>query len=149
MSGGRSWWRERVRRHQRGAPAPVPPEGLARPTTQQVVEITDERNGLERLYGDAWLEPLRLAGEVSWYRFGDTSLKLAHRTWYRLDYRVGRPPDWPDPRIEIHEVKGHWEDDARVKIKVAAKAFPEFRFLAVQNLGTRKRPSWHWEEIRP
>jgi hypothetical protein len=25
-----------------------------------------------------------------------------------------------DGQLQAHEVKGHWEDDARVKIKVAA-----------------------------
>ena len=33
--------------------------------------------------------------------------------------------------MELHEVKGHWQDDARVKIKVAAEQYP-FRFVAVK-----------------
>lgn len=37
--------------------------------------------------------------------------------------------------MELHEVKGHWEDDARVKIKVAAEQHPWFRFLAVRARG--------------
>jgi hypothetical protein len=35
-----------------------------------------------------------------------------------------------DDVVEFHEVKGHWQEDARVKIKVAAEKFPMFRFHA-------------------
>jgi hypothetical protein len=35
---------------------------------------------------------------------------------------------------------GHWEDDARVKIKVAARLFP-FRFFAFQ----WRKGEWHRE----
>lgn len=134
MSPGQvNWWRGRVRAvRERG------------PMVAQLAEVADERNGLERLYGDH-LELLRLAGQIRWYRFGDTSLRLARRTWYRLDYRVGAP----DGVQEIHEVKGHWEDDARVKIKVAARLFPEFRFIAVMNAGSKKRPVWDVEAVQP
>ena len=34
-------------------------------------------------------------------------------------------------QMEMHEVKGFWQDDARVKIKVAAQMYP-FRFLAAK-----------------
>ena len=44
--------------------------------------------------------------------------------------------------VEIHEVKGFWMDDARVKIKVASEMFP-FRFVAV----TRKAGRWEAEEF--
>jgi hypothetical protein len=36
-----------------------------------------------------------------------------------------------DGALECHEVKGHWTDDALVKIRVAAEQFP-FRFIAVR-----------------
>ena len=40
----------------------------------------------------------------------------------------------PDGGREIHEVKGHWTDDARVKIKVAAELYPYYRFSAVRRV---------------
>ena len=35
-----------------------------------------------------------------------------------------------DDVLEFHEVKGFWRDDAKVKLRVAAKLFPHFRFKA-------------------
>ena len=50
----------------------------------------------------------------------------------------------PDGSIEIHEAKGFWEDDARVKIKAVAEQFPEFWFMAVQWKGGE----WQVERFR-
>jgi hypothetical protein len=45
---------------------------------------------------------------------------------------------------ELHEVKGgFFEDDARVKIKVAAETFPCFRFLSA----VPSRAGWQVKEI--
>ena len=80
-------------------------------------------------------------------------MRLAKRTFYEPDFMVWLWPtvvvdtsEDPDPypgRIEIHEVKGFWRDDARVKIKVAAEMFPMFKFIAV----TRKGWLWKREEF--
>ena len=48
----------------------------------------------------------------------------------------------PDGAFEIHEVKGHWEDDARVKIKVAAELYP-FKFIAARKV----KGAWLFEEF--
>lgn len=53
--------------------------------------------------------------------------KLVEKTFYTPDFALMRATH----EIECHEVKGHWEDDARVKIKVAAEMFP-MRFVAVR-----------------
>lgn len=116
--------------------------GLDQQLNLEPPEDEDPRNGLERLYGEH-LELLRMAGEIAWYRFGDHSIRLAKRTWYRLDYRVGLH----NGRIQVHEVKGFWHDDARVKIKVAARLFPEYQFLAVQNSGSTAAPDWTYEHF--
>ena len=47
-----------------------------------------------------------------------------------------------DGTLEVHEVKGHWVDDARVKIKVAADMYP-FRFIAIKAAGG----NWQTEEF--
>ena len=83
-----------------------------------------EMNKLETAYS-VHLEYRRLQGEVSWWRFEAMTLKLAKDTRYTPDFAVMLA----DGSIECHETKGHWEDDALVKIKVAAAMFP-FAFIA-------------------
>jgi len=94
-------------------------------------------NKLEAKYSDT-LATLKNAGIILDYRFEAMKFRLADRTFYTPDFVV----TFPD-RIECHEVKGHWEDDARVKIKVAAAMFPEFAFVAVQF----KKKEWVSEEF--
>lgn len=89
----------------------------------------------------AYCETLRLrqlAGEIDWFKFEGIKLRLADKTFYTPDFAVMAS----DGVIELHEVKGHWEDDARVKIKVAAAAFP-FRFIGVKKAGT----GWSFEQF--
>jgi len=87
---------------------------------------TGQMNGTERAYGGV-LELRRRGGEIAWYRFEGIKLRLADNTFYTPDYAVMLTGG----EIECHEVKGHWTDDARVKIKVAAEMYP-FRFIAVR-----------------
>lgn len=94
------------------------------------------------------------AGEIVGWKFESIKLRLADRTWYCPDFLVVIPAgalpyggtriEYPGERLEIHEVKGFWRDDARVKIKVAAEMYPEFRFFAVQY----KKGSWLFEEFK-
>lgn len=74
------------------------------------------------------LEQLKLAGEIARWEFESVKLRLADRTFYTPDFLVMLP----DGLIEFHEVKGFWEDDARVKIKVAAEQHP-FKFVAIKS----------------
>lgn len=94
-------------------------------------------NKLEGKYADELFELKRL-GLIVDYRFEAIKLRLADRTFYTPDFAVTY-----EDHIELHEVKGHWEDDARVKIKVAAAMFPEFAFVAVQY----KKKEWISEEF--
>lgn len=93
------------------------------------------QNKTEAAYGD-YLELRRRAGEVAWFKFEAIKLRLADLTFYTPDYFVMLT----NGELEVHEVKGHWEDDARVKIKVAASLFP-FRFIGVRKV----RGSWDFE----
>ena len=86
-------------------------------------------NRTEAEYGKL-LALRREAGEVAWFLFEGVKLRLADNTFYTPDFAVMLK----DGTLEMHDVKGFWEDDARVKIKVAADRFP-FRFIAV-----KKRP---------
>jgi hypothetical protein len=92
-------------------------------------------NQTEAAYGRN-LDLLKTAGEILWYRFEGLKFRLADNTFYTPDFIVMRA----DCTIEAHEVKGHWTDDARVKIKVAADQYP-FRFLAIKKV----RQQWQTE----
>lgn len=75
----------------------------------------------------AHLDVLKRCGEVIEYWFEQFTLKLAHDTRYTPDFLV----QMPDGELQLHEVKGHFEDDALVKVKVAAEMFP-FRIVVVK-----------------
>lgn len=100
-----------------------------------------DKNKTEQSYGEL-LERRKLAGEVAWYRFEGIKLRLADNTFYTPDYAVMLT----DGSLEMHECKGHWEDDARVKIKVAANQYP-FRFVAVKALPKSGGGGWKEEEF--
>ena len=73
------------------------------------------------------LKMKKLAGEIMDFAHEPFNLRLADRTFYKPDFIVITN----DRHIEIHEVKGKWEDDALVKIKTAAEMHPWFTFRAV------------------
>lgn len=73
------------------------------------------------------LELRKMKGEILWYAFEGVRLQLAPNTTFTPDFIVMLS----DGVIEFHEVKGFWQDDAKVKIKVAAEKYP-FRFIAVR-----------------
>lgn len=93
-----------------------------------------------------------LAGEISLTRFEAITLKLAADTRYTPDFMVMLP----DGSLELHEVKGakkqklngavtgkvipYIQEDAKLKVKVAAEMFHEFRFCVVfENAGNWDR----------
>lgn len=102
---------------------------------------TGERNKTEARYEDE-LRALVRTGDVLWYRFEGLKLRLADSTFYTPDFAVLRR----DGTLECHEVKGHWQDDARVKIKVAAEMYP-IRFLAVRARPKKDGGGWDVEEF--
>lgn len=100
-------------------------------------------NKLEAAY-DAHLRLRHVAGEVAWWAFDRIKLRLADKTYYEPDFLVVLA----DGTTQIHEVKGgHWEDDARVKIKVAAEQFPVWGFMAVTALPKKLGGGWKFEEF--
>jgi len=96
-------------------------------------------NKLEQKYSEH-LDSLLQGGGIIRWDFEPEKLRLANRTWYAPDFRV----ILPGGEIEWHEVKGFWEDDARVKIKVAAECHP-YRFKAIQ--WDRKNKTWKTEHF--
>jgi hypothetical protein len=75
-------------------------------------------------------------GSILWFEFESMKFRLADKTFYTPDFAVMTA----DGNMQLHEVKGRWTDDARVKIKVAAAKFP-FQFIAIKKCGA----SWDRE----
>lgn len=89
------------------------------------------------------LEQLKAAGLIQWFEFEAHKIRLADGTFYEPDFSILTQ----DGFLEEHEVKAywktidgpHWEDDARVKIKVAAEHWPAtFK-------GVHQHPSGEWK----
>ena len=93
-------------------------------------------NRTETAYAEL-LEARRLAGEVLWFEFEAFTLRLARRTHYRPDFPVLTPTG-----LQFHEVKGFMRDDAWLKLKLAARAFP-FQFIVVR----RTKGDWLFQEV--
>lgn len=98
-------------------------------------------NRTEEAYA-AELEVLRLAGFLSWWKFEAVKLRLADSTFYTPDFAVMLKSG----ELEMHEVKGFWEDDARVKIKVAASIYP-FPFIAAKPKPKKDGGGWEVERF--
>lgn len=114
-------------------PAPLP--CLALEASRALGRMkTGEMNKTEQAYAEH-LDVRRHIGEVLWYRFEGMKLRLADNTFYTPDFAVlGAGGE-----IEMHEVKGFMEEDANVKIKVAASQYP-FIFRLV-----RKAKGGNWD----
>lgn len=97
-----------------------------------------QMNGWEKSYA-LHLEERKAIGEILWFEFDSIKFRLAEKTFYTPDFLVMNAKE----ELEIHEVKGHWEDDARVKIKVAADKFP-MKFVGVT---IDKLKGWVYEEF--
>lgn len=93
---------------------------------------TGQMNKTEAEYAE-FLERRKWAGEVAWYKFEGVKLRLADNTFYTPDFAVMLAAG----EFQLHEVKGHWQDDARVKIKIAADLYP-FEFIAFRKRSKRE-----------
>lgn len=82
------------------------------------------------------LEMMKKAGHILWYSFEGMKFKLGKACFYTPDFMVLTR----DHILQAHEVKGFWEDDARVKIKAAADKYP-VEFMGVQ----WKKNEWIYE----
>jgi hypothetical protein len=102
---------------------------------------TGAMNRTEAAYA-ATLELRRAAGEVLWFKFEGLKFRLADNTFYTPDFAVMLASG----ALEAHEVKGHWADDARAKIKIAADMYP-LKFIAVQVLPKKAGGGWKIEEF--
>jgi len=96
-------------------------------------------NKTEKAYSEV-LEMRKMAGEILWWKFEGITFKLAHDTRYTPDFSAMMASG----EIQIFEVKGNLnyiQDDAKVKIKVAAESFP-FRFFLVAPIARKNGGGW-------
>ena len=101
---------------------------------------TGQMNKSEQAYA-AYLGQLQAVGGILWHKFEGLKLRLADNTFFTPDFAVVAA----DGVVELHEVKGHWQDDARAKIKIAAAMYP-FRFIAVK-VKPKRDGGWDVEEF--
>lgn len=80
------------------------------------------------------------AGKIASYAYEALTLRLGNDCRYTPDFMVVLA----DGGIELHEVKGHMRDDARVKLRVVASTFP-FRVVLVKRDGK----GWQREDVKP
>lgn len=100
-----------------------------------------QMNKTEAAYA-ATLEAEKHAGAVLWYRFEGIKLRLADNTFYTPDFAVMAS----DGVMECREIKGHWMDDAKAKIKIAAEMYP-FRFRAYKVRAKKDGGGWIAEDF--
>lgn len=102
---------------------------------------TGAMNRTEAAYASD-LRDAQSLGDILWHRFEGVKLRLADNTFYTPDFAVMAS----DGVMEMHEVKGFWQDDARVKIKVAAEQYP-FRFKAIKARAKKHGGGWAVEDF--
>lgn len=98
-------------------------------------------NGSEREYA-GMLEVRRLAGEIVEIHFEVFTFKLAPDTRYTPDFVVMLA----DGTLEAHEVKGYMEDDAWVKLKVAAQLIP-LQFVLAKKRAKKDGGGWEIKRV--
>lgn len=121
---------------------PIGPREAAKKALQALGRLkAGAMNKTEAAYA-AHLEGLKQAGKIAWFRFEGMKFRLADNTFYTPDFAVMLSGG----QLECHEVKGHWQDDARVKIKIVADQYP-LKFIAVTAKSKKAGGGWQVEEF--
>lgn len=102
---------------------------------------TGEMNKTEAAYME-YLKDRQFVGHIAWFKFEGIKLRLADNTFYTPDFAVMLA----NGAMELHEVKGFWTDDARVKTKVAASLYP-FQIVAVTAKTKKSGGGWAFERF--
>lgn len=96
-------------------------------TTLRPPDLFRGMNKLEASFAMS-LEAQKRAGKIVLWRYERVTLKLGDDLRYTPDFYVLEL----DGSVSLIEVKGFMREDALVKLKAAATAFPEFRFYLHQ-----------------
>jgi len=121
--------RQKLKQGQRKAPV----KNRAQSKTKAIARqrpVPGQMNKTETRYLQQVLEPAVQQGKYTSARFEALKFRLADRTFYTPDFVVINAETG---HIEIHETKGGYiTEDGRMKWKIAAEQFPEYRWLLVQ-----------------
>ena len=100
------------------------------------------QNRLEACY-DNYLAMLKRAGKILDYRFEPFTLRLTYKTItnYKPDFLVINLDEY----MEIHETKGYMEEDAWIKLKLAADLYPWFTFYLVRAASKKHGQVANWD----
>lgn len=120
---------------------PQRPGGMSRSLQALGRLKTGEMNKSEAAY-EVYLKDRQYLGHIAWFKFEGIKLRLADNTFYTPDFAVMLA----DGSMELHEVKGFWTDDARVKTKVAASLYP-FQIVAVTAKTKKSGGGWAFERF--
>jgi len=105
---------------------------------QRPGRLPAEMNSYERAFAEY------LDAEGIFWRFQCITFRLAKATTYTPDfYTIG-----DDGSVTIYEVKGFWREKNRIKLKCAADAFPEYRFIACTKVAKKLGGGWQFEDFR-
>lgn len=88
------------------------------------------------------LEAMRQAGSIVWWQFEGIRFRLADGAWFKPDFADMSK----DGVLTVTEIKGHWRESARLRIKVAADRHP-FRFVALRKRKAKEGGGWDREEF--
>ena len=113
-----------------------------KPHIQALGRLKQGQMNKTELSYDKSLKEMMAAGIIAWYKFEGIKFRLADNTFYTPDFVVMRD----NGEMEVHEVKGFWTDDARVKIKVAAEIYP-FKFMAFKPIPLKRGGGFAVEEF--
>lgn len=110
--------------------------------------IRGEKNGLEAKYEAEVLIPQRDRGEVVAWHFEAVTLDVivpneAKPARLTPDYLVLMA----DGTIEMRDVKGFCEEDAKLKVKAASERYPWMRWYLVTKVAKKNGGGWKTEEI--
>lgn len=87
------------------------------------------------------LEARKRAGDIDGWEFEGIRVKLADGTWYKPDFLV-----WKGRDVYLEEIKGRMREAARVRLNVAARLYPMFRFMLLRR--HRGETGWHVTEVQ-
>lgn len=111
-------------------PAPVSPSVKKAGGKERLYALgrlkVGEMNMTERKYEDEILRPGLLTGAILWYRYEGIKLRLADNTFLTVDFAV-LPADGVLTMCDVKGARAIMQEDARVKMRVAANSYP-FRF---------------------
>lgn len=116
----------------------------AKPAVARPADLFAGMNDTEKEWATI-LEAEKRDGTIEDWRFESFTLTLAPDCRYTPDFWVLRG----NGEMEFHETKGFWRDDAKVKIRVAARMFPWFTFTAYRKRPKKEGGGWHKESYDP